>query len=650
MKKARDRFKRRRQVKRQVVAAVARSARTDPRVFAEFSLGGRQMRGLLDSGASVSLLGRGCRELAEELNLPVKPYVSTVRTASGEDRSIIGRLVVAVEYKGEVKEVVLYLCPYLEQTAYLGIDFWRIFGIAPDVVGSEVPVVEAIDETQGMAEQIAHYVEDDGAKSEPEAWELDESQKLVLEEVKAKFLAFEKVGLGKTHAEKHRIELVAGAQPVKDRHYPLSPAMQQVVWDEVDKMLAIGVIEESNSPWSNRTTVVRRPDKNRFCLDARKLNALTVKDAYPLPSIEGILSRVDQTYFISSVDLKFAFWQIELDEESKACTAFTVPGRPLYQFVMMPFGLCNAAQRLCRLMDKVIPTELRSNVFVYLDDLLIIAPDFETHIVYLNRVAECLKAANLTIGLKKSQFCFKSLKYLGFIIGGGTLRTDPARVTAIEQIPVPRSVREVRAFLGTTGWYRRFIRNFASLAVSLTDALKSRGGKKFVLGEDAVKAVQSLKKAMTTAPVLVHADFRKRFYVQCDASHAGAEVADLQGSEFDPSEALGFQTNEFQSEEYQELVREVMENKESLPDLKVEGGAIFKRIMVNRLEEELDGSTWKLWVPASLPHELVRRAHEEHTAAHGGVAKTLHALRRQYFWPKMAVQVAEFVRDCGLCK
>ncbi|KAL7729480.1 hypothetical protein ACLKA6_009036 [Drosophila palustris] len=425
MKKARDRFKRRRQVKRQVVAAVARTVRSDPRVFAEFSLGGRQMRGLLDSGASVSLLGRGCRELAEELNLPVKPYVSTVRTASGEDRSIIGRLVVPVEYKGEVKDVVLYLCPYLEQTAYLGIDFWRIFGIAPDVVGSEVPVVEAIDENQGMAEQIAHYVEDDGAKSEPEAWELDESQKLVLEEVKAKFLAFEKVGLGKTHAEKHRIELVAGAQPVKDRHYPLSPAMQQVVWDEVDKMLAIGVIEESNSPWSNRTTVVRRPDKNRFCLDARKLNALTVKDAYPLPSIE---------------------------------------------------------------------------------------------------VADTLS----------------------------------------------RSL--------------------------------------------------------------------------------GAEVADLQGSEFDPSEALGFQTNEFQSEEYQELVREVMENKESLPDLKVEGGAIFKKIMVNRLEEELDGSTWKLWVPASLTHELVRRAHEEHTAAHGGVAKTLHALRRQYFWPKMAVQVAEFVRDCGLCK
>ncbi|KAM8714866.1 hypothetical protein ACLKA7_001989 [Drosophila subpalustris] len=201
VKKARDRFKRRRQIKRQVVEAVARSAQSDPRVFADFSLGGRQLRGLLDSGATVSLLGRGCRELAEELDLPVKPYVSIVRTASGEDRSIIGRMVVPVEYKGEIREVEMYLCPYLEQTAYLGIDFWRIFGIAPEVVGSEVPVVAAIEEKQVVAEQLAHYVKGDMAKKEPKAWGLEERQKLIVEEVN-----FKEVGLGRTHTEKHRIK------------------------------------------------------------------------------------------------------------------------------------------------------------------------------------------------------------------------------------------------------------------------------------------------------------------------------------------------------------------------------------------------------------------------------------------------------------
>ncbi|KAM8702067.1 hypothetical protein ACLKA7_001867 [Drosophila subpalustris] len=210
VKKARERFKRRRQIKRLVVEAVARSAQPDPRVFAEFSLGGRQMRGLLDSGASESLLGRGCRELAEELDLPVKPYVSIVRTASGEDRSIIGRMVVPVEYKGEIRQVEMYLCPYLEQTAYLEIDFWRIFGIAPEVVGSKVPVVAAIEKTQGMTKQVAHYVKDGVTRYEPEAWEPEESQKLIVEEVN-----FKEVGLGKTHAEKHRIEWPA-ERPIAD--------------------------------------------------------------------------------------------------------------------------------------------------------------------------------------------------------------------------------------------------------------------------------------------------------------------------------------------------------------------------------------------------------------------------------------------------
>lgn len=150
-----------------------------------------------------------------------------------------------------------------------------------------------------------------------------------------------RLGLGTTDLEKHTIDLVEGAQPFVDRPYPLSPAMQKVVDDKVDKILSLGVIEECNTPWSNRTIVVRRPGKARFCLDSRKL---TVKDAYPLPCINDILSRIDRTHYVSSVDLKFAYWQFELDNKSKQI----VPGRILYQFRVMTFGLCNAAQRLVR--------------------------------------------------------------------------------------------------------------------------------------------------------------------------------------------------------------------------------------------------------------------------------------------------------------
>ncbi|KAH8336043.1 hypothetical protein KR059_005834, partial [Drosophila kikkawai] len=178
------------------------------------------------------------------------------------------------------------------------------------------------------AREMEHYADQedvDEEKPDPESWILAEAESLELEEIKRMFLTFDKDGLGTTSLERHSIELVEGAKIFKDRPYPMSPAKQKVVEDEVDKMLALGVIEESKSPWSNRTTVVSKPGKDRFCLDARKLNEVTVKDAYPLPSIDRILSRIDHTHYISSVDLKFAFWQIELDEKSKELTAFTVP-------------------------------------------------------------------------------------------------------------------------------------------------------------------------------------------------------------------------------------------------------------------------------------------------------------------------------------
>lgn len=552
--------------------------------------------------------------------------------------------------------------------------------------------------------------------------------------------------------EKHTIKLVEGTNPIKDRHYPISPAMQDIVYREIYNMLKLNVIEESESAWSNRTTVVRKPGKNRFCLDARKLNAVTIKDAYPLQNIDGILSRIDQTVFISSVDLKHAFWQIELDEESKSYTAFTVPGRPLYQFRVMPFGLCNAAQRLCRLMDKVIPCRLKSNVFVYLDDLLIIADNFEKHLEILEQVADCLRMANLTIGLGKSMFCFKQLKYLGFIIGGGMLKTDPDKVSAIKKIKIPRSPREVRSFLGTAGWYRRFIKNFASISAPLTDTLKKN--EKFVMKLPAIESFDSLKNALTTAPVLRHPDFGKPFFIQCDASDVGIgavlfqkgkddeenpiafysqklnkcqknysvtekeclaavmavkrfrpyvemmkftvitdhaslkwlmSLKDLSGrlarwslqlqsynfevehrkgkdnivadmlsrlpvvAEIHEDQVFDFETTEFESEEYKALIRDIELNKNILPDVLVKNGMIYKR---NKIDNEgiLDEVQWKLWVPESITHILIEKAHNEVTSAHGGIAKTLHRLKRLYYWPKMTSQVRQYVLNCQICK
>ncbi|KAH8248319.1 hypothetical protein KR038_007900, partial [Drosophila bunnanda] len=262
----------------------------DPRPFAQITILGQQLTGLLDTGASVSLLGKGSRQLVYALGVPVQRYFPVVRTAAGEDRSIIGRIKVPVKYKGRVEYILFYLCPYLEQAANLGVDFWRTFELAPAVVGN-CPV-QGVKVEEIHAREMEHYAdqeEDDEEKADSESWTVSEAETRKLEDIKKVFLTFENDGLGTTGLEKHTIELVAGAKVFKDRPYPMSPVKQKVVEDEVDKMLALGVIEESKSPWSNRTTVVSKPGNDRFCLDARKLNDVTVKDAYPLPSINGIL-------------------------------------------------------------------------------------------------------------------------------------------------------------------------------------------------------------------------------------------------------------------------------------------------------------------------------------------------------------------------
>lgn len=204
---------------------------------------------------------------------------------------------------------------------------------------------------------------------------LSEHQQHQLNAIIDLFPNFQTQGLGRTSLIKHAID-VGDVTPITQRFYPVSPAVEKLMFKEIDRMLELGVIEPSSSAWSSPMRMVIKPNKVRLCLDARKLNSVTKKDAYPLPNIEGIFSRLPKANIISKLDLKDAFWQIPLEEKSKELTAFTIPGRPLYQFVVMPFGLCNAPQTMCRLMDEIIPADLRYCVFGYLDDLLVVVRRF----------------------------------------------------------------------------------------------------------------------------------------------------------------------------------------------------------------------------------------------------------------------------------
>lgn len=470
---------------------------SDKRPFVNVSINGLEIRGLLDSGAGISCLGNDAFVTLHKLGLTWKSISSKVQTASGQHQEIKGYVDVAVTYAGSSNPIRFYIVPSLKQNLYLGIDFWVAFDLLPKLEEVVIPVPE----------------------SDSKMHNLNQEQRLRLDKVINTFPSSHKEGLGKTTLLTHKID-VGNAPPSKQRHYAISPAIQAKMNEEVDRMLQLGVIEESRSPWSSPVTVVSKAGgKSRLCLDARQLNSVTIKDAYPMPLIDGILARLNETYYISSVDLKDAFWQIELDESSREKTAFTVPGRPLYQFVRMPFGLCNAAQSMCRLMDLVIPTDMREFIFIYIDDLLIVSANYDTHLERLQYVADALRKANLTINVQKSRFCMREIQYLGHIVGNGEIKPDPDRVRSISEFPQPTTVRQVRRFLGMSGWYQRYIQNYSDIASPITDLLSTK--TRFNWTPEAQVAFETLKSRLTTAPVLTHPDFSLPFYIQCDASMSG---------------------------------------------------------------------------------------------------------------------------------
>lgn len=320
----------------------------------------------------------------------------------------------------------------------------------------------------------------------------------------------------------HKIELreeFSKSPPIRINPYPTSPDMQIKINKELDKMLTQGVIEKSKSDWSLSTVPVLKPTGEvRLCLDARRLNERTQRDAYPLPHQDRILSRLGSCRYLSTIDLTKAFLQIPLDIDSRKYTAFSVLGRGLFQFTRLPFGLVNSPATLARLMDDVLGYgEMEPGVFVYLDDIVVVSETFEAHIRSLREVAERLKRANLSVNMEKSKFCLQELPYLGYILSSQGLRPNPERVEAIINYERPSSIRSLRRFLGMANYYRRFIPFFSEYTAPLTDLLRKKP-KSIRWNDMAEQAFSKLKECLITAPVLSNPNFDLPFVIQSDAS------------------------------------------------------------------------------------------------------------------------------------
>lgn len=362
---------------------------------------GIECDGLLDSGSSCTILGKEGLEIVHYLQLTGNLSKPAIRTADGTLHVAVCEVDVPYGVNGIVKVVPTLVIPSLSKYLILGMDFWKTFDIRPKFcsVTLDCDVIEGC-ENLDQNEQV----------------ELMCEQKNILNGVISGFLFTTEGTLGTTNIFKHTID-TGDAKPIVVRPRPTSPFIQKEVDLELNRMLEMKVIEPAESDWANPIAITKKSSgKIRMCLDARQLNDVTVKDRYPLQHLMRILSRIQSSKYISSVDLSDAFWQVSLEDHSKKKTAFIVPGREQFQFTRVPFGLCNSAQSLCRAVDKCLGYDLEPNVLVYIDDLIITSDNFNDHIKLLEEVSSRLKKANFSISKEKSKFCVKELKFLGYIL------------------------------------------------------------------------------------------------------------------------------------------------------------------------------------------------------------------------------------------
>ena len=252
-------------------------------------------------------------------------------------------------------------------------------------------------------------------------------------------------------------------------------------------------------------------------MDYRALNAVTIADKFPIPTVDELFDELGNARFFTNLDLRSGYHQIRMQKEDTYKTAFrTHDGH--FEFLVMPFGLTNAPSTFQAVMNHIFAPYLRCFVIVFFDDILIYSPSLEEHISHLQTVFDTLINHNFFLKREKCMFCRESVEYLGHFVSQGQLRADPAKLTAMLDWPTPTSVKQLRGFLGLTGYYRRFIRSYATLAAPLTDLLKLNS---FQWSSEANEAFQQLKATMTSPPILRLPDFTEVFIVETDASGEG---------------------------------------------------------------------------------------------------------------------------------
>ncbi|WVZ93872.1 hypothetical protein U9M48_039825 [Paspalum notatum var. saurae] len=310
-----------------------------------------------------------------------------------------------------------------------------------------------------------------------------------------------------------RIDLVPGTAPVSKRPYRMAPDELRELKTQLQEQLDKGFIRPSSSPWGCPALFVEKKDQGgkRLCVDYRPLNAVTVKNKYPLPHIDILFDQLAGAKVFSKIDLMSGYYQIRIREEDIPKIAF-LTRYGLYEYLVMSFELTNTPAFFMYMMNSVFMNEFDKFVVVFIDDILIYSKDEKEHKEHLRIVLSCLKEHKLYAKFSKCAFWLKEVAFLGHILSEKRVAVDPSK----EQ---PQTVTEIRSFLGLAGYYRRFIKDLSRTAKPMTSLTQKNA--KFVWSSKCEEAFQMLNKLLTSVHVLAQPDITKPFDVYCDASGTG---------------------------------------------------------------------------------------------------------------------------------
>ena len=523
-----------------LLSAAAIAGTEAPKAFRMLGkMNGKTLLMLVDSGSSHSFINS---EIASDWH-GVQPMVKKLRVkvADGAVTTCDAELPDCVyQIQGHQFRSTLKLFPLGSYDVILGMDWLESRGLMTVNWGSkymvfqhqgqfiqshgvsasvqECPPISTVElQLLQTQESVLRVVQLCSVKDDAEAAIIPKAVTALLEEFAELFE--EPRGLPPQRSFDHTIDLLPGATPVNIRPYRYNPAQKDEIKAQVADMLKQGIIQVSRSPFASPVLLVQKKDGEwRFCIDFRHLNAITIKNRYPLPVIDELLDELQGAKWFTSMDLRSGYHQIRMRPSDEAKTAFqTHHGH--FEFKVMPYGVTGGPTTFQGGMNIMLKPYLRKGVLVFIDDILMYSITLEEHIQLMRSVFQTLKENQMKVKRSKCVFACKQLRYLGHVISEDGVRTDPTNVDKVRDWPSPQSAKEVRQFLGLAGYYRKFVRHFGIISRPLMELLKK--GVVFQWTPQHEESFQALKTAMTTAPVLALPNFSKPFVVETDASDRG---------------------------------------------------------------------------------------------------------------------------------